>query len=205
MSTSKNGLSSFPLFICLKPSRLSRIPVGVLFRRNANHFGNDWQSESCPLVPTHTRQEVKDPTEKTHLSPPRTLGHWYREIFRIWAARGYLDFLFFLSTQLTCVKSLSSILLFILTNIQRKTSKLCHCSKQFFFFFSSQCPLRSLFSWAWRQISVTSSAVLWDFPVPWHRVTPIRRLRIWQAIGPNAVTDKKEKKLSRCASLCLIL
>lgn len=43
-----------------------------------------------------------------------------------------------------------------------------------------------------RQIVVMSSMVRWDFQVPWHHMTPIRRLRIWQAIGPNAVTDKKK-------------
>lgn len=41
-----------------------------------------------------------------------------------------------------------------------------------------------------------SSVVLWDFPFPWHCVTPIRRLRIWQAIGPHAVTDKKKSSLA---------
>ena len=57
--------------------------------------------------------------------------------------------------------------------------------------FSCERLLQTLFSWEWRQSSMTSSVVLWEFPVPWHRVTPIRRLQIWQAIGPNAVTDTK--------------
>lgn len=29
--------------------------------------------------------------------------------------------------------------------------------------------------------------------VPWHHMTPIRRLRIWQVISPNTVTDKKQR------------
>lgn len=66
--------------------------------------------------------------------------------------------------------------------------------------FSSERLLQTLFSLEWRQISVTSSVVLWEFPFPWHCMTPIRRLQIWQAIGPNAVTDTK-----KTPSLCFFV
>lgn len=72
VSTSKHHLSIFPLFIFLEPSRPREIPVGVLFRRTFDHFNNGWQSEPRHLVPTHTNQEVKDPTEESRNSSPLT-------------------------------------------------------------------------------------------------------------------------------------
>lgn len=67
-----SSLSIFPVFIFLKPSRPREIPVGVLFRRTFDHFNNGWQSEPRHLVPTHTNQEVKDPTEESRNSSPLT-------------------------------------------------------------------------------------------------------------------------------------
>lgn len=53
---------------------------------------------------------------------------------------------------------------------------------------------------SWWQNSVKCCTVRWDLPVPWHYVTPIRRLWIWQVIGPNALTNIKKKPTT---SLCV--
>lgn len=47
---------------------------------------------------------------------------------------------------------------------------------------------------SWWQNSVKCCTVCWDLPVPRHYVTPIRRLWIWQVIGPNALTNIKKKQ-----------
>lgn len=73
VSTSKHDLPLFPLFIFSKPSRLRQIPVGVLFWGALDHYRNGWQSMFCLLVPTHTCQEVKDTTERSHHSSLLTL------------------------------------------------------------------------------------------------------------------------------------
>lgn len=75
--------------------RLRQIPVGDLFRRTVGHFDNGWQNESRPLVPTHTSQEVRDPTETF-------IHHWdlieRDTLFRIWAvgSRGERQFVILL-------------------------------------------------------------------------------------------------------------
>lgn len=127
MSTSKNDLSLFPLFIFLKPSRLRRIPVGVLFRRTVDHFGNGWQ-----VSPVLWCQHIQDRKWKTPQRNPSfsssDIETWYRKI---------LEFEPSVVIYITSASSANSLLSlpffhFISWKVQWMRSKFCHCSKHCF-------------------------------------------------------------------------